>query len=80
MSEPNTPKHGDERDRKDVTLYDEPKEFRTTSGTEFSVPTVKYSGTQSERWCESCQTWVLCRGFMSWLVCPVCNRPWPGFE
>ena len=74
--------HGDKRGEivKRVTS-DQPAQWRTLdSGLVLKVTPGALTETGRERWCDTCQEWVLSLGIMDNLICRQCGTAWIGEE
>lgn len=75
------PEHGEERNRhqwqnKKVTDF-----VDLVTGEPINIPYVSHQGSRAERWCATCQTWVLVGaglngGLFGFILCPQCSTEW----
>lgn len=70
------PKRGEERNRQLVTEYGEPQTLISGGKVIYHGPLHAKQYTQSERFCKSCNEWVVCKGIIEAIACPQCKTMW----
>lgn len=59
------PKHGEERNRRTVTLNGKSVEYRTPDGqVAYQGPVVSTTFTVAERYCARCKAWIETKGIL----------------
>jgi hypothetical protein len=68
-------KHGAVRKMHDETLA-EYGTFYTKAGIQHRVMLGAVTQTVSERFCKTCGDWVVTKGIIGAMICPVCHTAW----
>lgn len=71
-------KHGEERNRRNVTTYGPVAALATTDGrTVYVGPTSSVTQPVSERYCAHCDAWHTVEGILRQIMgCPSCGQDW----